>query len=273
MRLSWWDSQFVSGDFFATLGAAGIARPNSYAIGRHTRRGARRCGSHHQSSAVAAAFQLFNDVVGTRVMLERTPVTIVGVAPRTFLGLEIGRAFDVLLPIHASPLILTGQGASLDRDMEWLRIMLRLNRAQSVESATARMRTAQNAIRAAAMPRKPQESFLCFRALRARACGYRFVIVEKSVSTYAADLICDRPCGAARSVFEHCESMFTRGVGRMRDTSVRLSLGATRWQLMKPLLLESIVLACAAAVLPSCLRYGQAVGLSLVYPTPKRRSY
>ena len=242
------DGQFVSGDFFATLGVpASVGRtltplddtpgagPDGVVAIISHRLWQRRFGSS-------------NDVVGRRVMLERTPVTIVGVAPRTFLGLEIGRAFDVLLPIHAMPLILTGQGPSLDRDMEWLRIMLRLNRAQSVESATARLRAAQNAIRAAAMPRKPYESFLVEPfVLEPAATGlsslrnqFRPTLLILFAIVLVVLLVA---CSNIANL------MFTRGVGRMRDTSVRLSLGATRWQLMKPLLLESIVLGvCSGCI-------------------------
>ena len=38
--------------------------------------------------------------IGSTITFDRKPVTIVGVAPRTFMGLEVGRSFDMILPIR-----------------------------------------------------------------------------------------------------------------------------------------------------------------------------
>ncbi len=44
-------------------------------------------------------------VIDAPVTLERVPVTIVGVTPPEFFGIEVGRTFDVILPIKTEPLI------------------------------------------------------------------------------------------------------------------------------------------------------------------------
>ena len=45
------------------------------------------------------------DVVGRRLTIERVPFTIVGVTARGFLGPDVGRSFDVAIPIGAEPLV------------------------------------------------------------------------------------------------------------------------------------------------------------------------
>jgi putative ABC transport system permease protein len=45
------------------------------------------------------------EIVGRSVTVDRVPVTIIGVTPASFLGLEVGRTFDVAVPIHAQALL------------------------------------------------------------------------------------------------------------------------------------------------------------------------
>ena len=61
------------------------------------------------------------DVPGQSVTIERTRVTIVGVAPQPFFGVEVGRTVDVALPIRTFSLI--GTAARLDDDAVWLTSM------------------------------------------------------------------------------------------------------------------------------------------------------
>jgi hypothetical protein len=45
------------------------------------------------------------DVLGRRLTIERVPFTIVGVTPASFFGPDVGRAFDVAIPLATEPLI------------------------------------------------------------------------------------------------------------------------------------------------------------------------
>ncbi len=45
------------------------------------------------------------DVIGRTLAIERVPFTIVGVTPPGFFGPDVGRSFDVAIPLGAEPLI------------------------------------------------------------------------------------------------------------------------------------------------------------------------
>src|SRR5262245_6414564 len=45
------------------------------------------------------------DAVGRRLTLDRVPFTIVGVTPADFFGPDVGRRFDVMVPMGAEPLL------------------------------------------------------------------------------------------------------------------------------------------------------------------------
>ena len=91
-------------------------------------------------------------VIGRTLTVERVPFTIVGVTPPSFFGAEVGRAFDVAIPIGAKPL-LEGDANALDRRSSWwLRIMFRLKPGQTLEAARAQLAAALPAIKEATEP-------------------------------------------------------------------------------------------------------------------------
>src|SRR5207244_740723 len=72
------------------------------------------------------------DVVGRTLTVENTPFTIVGVTPPNFFGADVGRTFDVAVPLGDDPL-LRGRATRLDeRSRYWLNIMGRLKAGQTL---------------------------------------------------------------------------------------------------------------------------------------------
>src|SRR5688572_8819088 len=90
------------------------------------------------------------DVIGRHLTVDRVPFTIVGVTPPKFFGVEVGRTFDVAIPVGTVTLM-RGANALERRSSWWLRIMMRLQPAQSLDTATATLRALQPQIRAATL--------------------------------------------------------------------------------------------------------------------------
>jgi hypothetical protein len=95
---------YVSGDFFKILGVPAL-------LGRMLTSADDVRGAPGGPVAVISyglwqrRFGGAADVVGRPLIVERVPFTIVGVTPPEFFGTEVGRSFDVALPIGAEPLI------------------------------------------------------------------------------------------------------------------------------------------------------------------------
>ena len=86
--------------------------------------------------------------IGRSLTVERVPFTIVGVTPPGFFGVDVGRTFDVAIPLGTEPLI-RGKESTLDRRSNWwLNVMVRLR-----PGSVARGRADRAARRAAADPR------------------------------------------------------------------------------------------------------------------------
>ena len=109
---------FVSGDFFKVLevqpliGRLISARRRSPRM-RHTSRG-------HQLRILAARVQRRSGHHRSQDHLDGNPFPIIGVTPPGFFGVEIGRMFDVAVPICSEPMIRVEDGMLDVRHAYWL---------------------------------------------------------------------------------------------------------------------------------------------------------
>src|SRR4051794_17134510 len=79
-------------------------------------------------------------IVGRTVTLRDRPVEIIGVAPAGFHGLEVGRDFDLVLPLCAERVLsLDGTGRSEAGTTWWLGMFGRLKPGWSIDRATAHL--------------------------------------------------------------------------------------------------------------------------------------
>jgi hypothetical protein len=98
--------------------------------------------------------------IGTLLTIERVPFRIVGIMPRGFAGLEVGRTFDVALTLGAQALLRGGRGIIDDSRALILFVILRLKPGQTVASATSALRAMQPDLHGAMqLPRFAQEPF------------------------------------------------------------------------------------------------------------------
>jgi putative ABC transport system permease protein len=88
-------------------------------------------------------FRGSRDVLGSRLLIEGTPVTIVGVAPQSFRGVDVGQPFHIAMPLATEALIRGGRSLVDNQRALLLTVILRLKAGQTISAATAALRAMQ----------------------------------------------------------------------------------------------------------------------------------
>src|SRR5438128_717738 len=128
---------WVSGDFFNTLGV-------EPAVGRVFTATDDMRGCSAPGVVISHAFWQREyggekSVIGRQLTLADHPFEIIGVTPASFFGLEVGRSFDVALPICAEA-ITSGKKSVLDPGTDWwLMVTGRLKPGWSLKQASANL--------------------------------------------------------------------------------------------------------------------------------------
>jgi predicted permease len=243
---------WVSGEFFDVLGVP-AARGRTFSAADDIRGG----GTSGPVAVISHDFWQRHfggtpDVVGRTLTLERIPFTVVGVTPREFFGLSVGRAFDVAVPFGAEPLVRGTKDSRLDqRDSWWVTVLVRLKPAQSIERGITDLRGLQPAIREAtriagvsALDR--DEHLKDPFTLDADAVGdsslrgqYREPLV---VMLGVVGLVLLIACANIANL------LLARSTARAHEWSLRLALGASRSRLARQVITESLMLSALGAL-------------------------
>jgi putative ABC transport system permease protein len=238
---------WVSGSFFAVLDATPAAgRLFSPADDR------RGCGL--PGAVVSYDFwqrELGGDprAIGRTLTVNSSKVDVIGVAPAGFFGVEVGRTFDVALPICSMDTVRPG---ALDSGTTWwLAPMGRLKPGWTIARADAHLRAISREVFASTLPADyPRVSMNAYLAstLTARPAGTGLSSLREEYSSSLALLLAMTGLILLIACANLTNLMLARGAVRQRELSLRLALGASRARLVSQLLCESLVIASASAV-------------------------
>jgi len=246
------DGLFVSGEFFRELGVAPV-------LGRTFLPADDELGREREHAAVISygfwqrRFGGAPDAIGRPLMVNRAPVTIVGVTPPGFLGPEVGRAFEIALPIGSAPVILNERTWAKPEGRSYLAVMLRLKPGQTREGASVLLRGMQHQIIDAAMPRNG-----IWGEVQDDMMKDPIVLTPASAGTselrrqYSQPLLTVLAIAAAVllvACVNIANLLLARATSRQQELQVRLAIGASRWRILQQMLVESLLLSGMGAAL------------------------
>jgi predicted permease len=238
---------FASGDFFNVLGVSPM-------MGRLLNKDDDRRGAGPAAVVISYAFWQSefggrDSILGQSITLGDRTFQIVGVTPPSFFGIEVGRNFDVALPLTTRALWVDN---ILNRtDAWWLRIMGRLKPGVTREQVAGYLSTiAPGILEATAPDGYGSEAVTFYRKLRVSAFPAG-TGVSQLRSDYNRSLWLMLGITGLVLVIA-CVNLanltLARAGSRAREIAVRLALGGSRSRLMKQLLAESLLLSVIGAV-------------------------
>lgn len=190
-------------------------------------------------------------VVGRTIKIDNTPLTIIGVAPRDFLGFSITIDHDVWIPIGLLPKVMESENAMVHGTSRWVSTFGRLAPGVTMAAARAQITAIWPAVREAAMPAQfvniQKDDYLRIgvnvdsgatgleRGLRSRYTQPLYALLG------IAGLVLLVAAGNIASL------VFARAAARRQELAVRLALGAGRWRVIRDCAAEGLWLGAAGA--------------------------
>ncbi len=258
------DGECVTANYFLVLGL----KP---AIGRLIGPENELTGRNGPAVAVVSSSYWKNEynldpaMIGAQILVDDVPLTIIGVAPRGFFGLQVGFRPDIWLPVAEEPAIhhpsrIGGGG---------LHLMARLKPGVSFAQARAEMSvlfqwTIDERARSSTDPLMRQLRFEMapgsagFSLLRDRFARPLLLLMA------LVSLILLAACANVATM------LLARVAGRQREMAVRVALGAGRSRLVRQILTESLLLSAAGGVPAVFLAYFGAAALVRILASGRR---
>lgn len=188
------------------------------------------------------------EMVGRTIEINQHSYTIVGVAPADFHGTQTGLRTEIWVPITMVRQVMDRGDLIHDHHYFWMYALGRLKpgvapqRAQ--EELTLRL---QREVRNYPEEHKGHENVTVYPLWRSPFGVNQVFSLLMPMLMSIAGLVLLLACANVANL------MLVRSVGRRREMAIRMSLGATRWRLVRQLLVESLLLALAGGAVASAI--------------------
>ena len=190
-------------------------------------------------------------MIGRSISINQHPFTVIGVTPPEFQGSLTGLRTDLWVPVMMQRQLISSSDRLHDRGSNWLMSQGRLAPGVSPEHARQEL----NVLMQHLVEQFPDNHFghndvgvyPLWRAPNG-ANAYFYVLLPMLMALAGAVLLL--ACANVANL------LLVRSVARRREIAIRLSLGASRKQVVRQLIVESALLALGGGVLAMLLANG-----------------
>src|SRR4051812_13238833 len=244
-------TQYVTGNYFSTLGVGAFGGRVFTPDDDKAAAQPVVVVSHH---AWATTYGGDPSLVGSPVVIEGNPFTVIGVTPPGFFGETLrGDPPDLWIPLQQEPLI-NGDIAILRQPVSaWLRIIGRLRPGATIDGVSARLTSV-------------------LRQWMQYDSGYPSNWMPDVIQGLPQQVIAVVPAGAGVGIMKEqygrslqillavcglvlliaCANvanlLLARGVARRGQTAIRLAMGASRMRIVRQALVEAVLLSIAGGI-------------------------
>jgi predicted permease len=250
--------ELVSGNYFSVLGVGA-------ALGRVITAEDDKTPGEHPVAVIShsywqARFGGDPNVIGTKIIVNDTPLTIIGVSQRGFDGIDKGEVSQLRVPLMMTAAIAKTIGgdppALQEHGLRWLHVFARLRPDLTIEQAQARLQPSYHSllveetkqVRFADVPAEVATSFL--------KGTIELVPAAQGHPNFSRNLA--KPLWVLMAIVvgllliacaNVANLLLARGTARQREIALRLALGASRARIMQQLLVESLLIAITGSAM------------------------
>ena len=228
-------------------------------------------------------------VIGKKILVNNYPMAIVGVSAEGFAGIDPARAPQIRVPIQMKPVVVPEWEwvKMADERTRWVQVFARLKPGYTAESAQGPMQGLFTQIRQHEMTLPGAKNWSQFQRdrfmtgqLKVEKAAMGYSSLRNDFSTALVVLMAMVGLVLLIACANVANLLIARGFMRQKEIAVRLSLGATRGQLVRQLLTESVLLSLIGGAIGIFLSIALTRGLIslipadqplLVQPTPDLR--
>src|SRR5215813_215885 len=193
------------------------------------------------------------DIVGQTIEINQHPYTIVGVTPAVFQGSQTGLRSEIWIPIMMDAQLMPQGDLLHDHHYFWLFVLGRLKPGvlpqQAQEEMTLRLK---QEVTNYPEEHRGHDAVTVYPLWRSPFGANQFLSLLLPMLMTIAGLVLLLACANVANL------MLVRSVARRREIAVRMSLGASRWRLVRQLLVESLVLAMAGGTVAFLMTFWTA---------------
>src|SRR6266567_1179440 len=269
------DAEMVSGNYFSMLGVTAV-------VGRvfNSEEDDRVYQGH---PVVVLSYDYWRSrfvedprIIGKKILVNNYPMTIVGVSARGFAGLDPARSPQIRVPILMKAAIVPEWHwlQMDDRRARWIQVFARLKPGFTVASSQAPMQGLFRQIREYEMTLAAARNWTAYGReqflkgtlhIEKAATGYSGL--RNNFSTALVVLMCMVGLVLLIACANVANLLIARAFARQKEIAVRLSIGASRGQLVRQLLVESMVLSFAGGLAGVVLAVAMTRGLLALVPS------
>ena len=235
---------WADGNFFSTLGVS--ARIGRVLTAADDRPGCGAPGAVLSDAFWRRHFGAAPSAIGQTLLLDGHPFEVIGVTPPSFFGVEVGRSFDVAVPLCAEPAVRGEQSGTGKLDVWFLDVIGRLKPGVTQEQADAQLAAMSKTLFSATLPGaytpRDQSDYLAF-TLTTRDAGTGVSTLRANYSTPLWLLLGATGVVLLIACANLANLLLARATAREREIAVRLAMGASRRRVVRQMIAESVLIA------------------------------
>ena len=192
-------------------------------------------------------------VLNQSVVVNNQLMTVVGVLQPGFDGIQLGRIPEVYIPITMKPLITPNSNGLSDHRDYWVKVIGRLKAGMSLTQASAALAPTYHALLEEELSlnsgfRDQQKKEFLAKQIILRDGARGRPLLENETGRQLKALMGMVALVLLITCANVAGLLTARGASRQKEIGLRFSLGASRWALIRQLIVESCLLSLAGAV-------------------------